>query len=136
MRPAETVPAFRWKDGKLFGLSLNGETGHDKEYLYVHLQKRQMQFRLGLENEDSFLITPNEFISDRELTQEDLHSFMMPDPVYDKERKRGAMYFLKKLLGFDMMGRYIKLMPYVYAMMGKRLPSQWEEAVNHKRIYN
>lgn len=136
MRNAESVPAFRWDNGKLYGLAVNGEKGNDKEYIYLHLQKRAMKFVPDIEHEDSFLIVPNEFVKDHELSQEEITRYITPDPVYEHERKRGAAYFFRKLLDFDMMGRYIKLMPYFYAMIGKRLPSQWTEAVNHRRIYN
>ena len=83
-----TVPAFRWENGRIFGLSLDGKTGNDTEYLYVHLQKRAMNFTPGLEDEDSFMIVPNEFVKDHELTEDEAKSLMTPDAEYERAMRR------------------------------------------------
>ena len=78
----EVIPAFRWQNGKLFGIGGNGEFSNNYEFLYVHFQKREMKFTPGLENEDSFLIIPNEFVKDHELTQDEIKAFITPDDEY------------------------------------------------------
>lgn len=60
-RLCETVAAFRWKEGKLTGLGINGNLDEEKEYSYVHLQKRKMKYQHD-SLKDDFLITPDEFI--------------------------------------------------------------------------
>ncbi|MBR0151816.1 MAG: hypothetical protein IJP89_10700 [Synergistaceae bacterium] len=133
----ETIPAFRWKEGKVYGLSVNGESGNDVEYLYLHLQKRKMKFTPGLENEDSFMIIPNEFVKDHELTQDEARQYMMPDSSYEKTNSQGIMYLVRKLLRMDMKSTLVKLYPYFQLLKGKRLVSKW--GVNAKgnwRLYN
>ena len=126
----ESVPAFRWKDGKIFGLSLNGEAGNDREYRYVHLPKRAMKFTPGLENEDSFMIIPNEFVKDHELTQEEIKALMTPDPEY--ERRIAAKYppttFAKKIKSFIFGSRHRKILYFkglVNRLLGRKLLSVW-----------
>ena len=77
-------PAFRWKDGKIIALAVDGNPDLNIEYLYVHLQKRPMQFTLGLENENSFLVIPSEFVKDHELSPEEIQSLMIPDLEYNQ----------------------------------------------------
>ena len=59
---------FRWKEGKLFRLySLNGEVNQE-EVIYVHFLKRPMELATAsISGSSSFLIVPNEFISDRKI---------------------------------------------------------------------
>ena len=80
----EVIPAFRWQNGKVFGIGNKGELSSNYEFLYVHLQKRAMKFTPGLENEDSFLIVPNEFLRDHELTDEEIKIFTASDVEYEK----------------------------------------------------
>ena len=116
--PYEFVPAFRWKNGKLLGLSLNGETGNDKEYLYVHLQKRVMKFTPNLEHDNSFMIIPNEFVKDHGLTQEEIQEFIKPDPAYDSAHKKNIKYYIKKFFSFDTRGKLIKIILRLYTKFG------------------
>ena len=71
--------AFRWDRGKLYGFCDDGEV---KEFSYVHLQKRAMNFDRGLESNDSFLILPTKFTEDHELTQEEITDSMTPSSEY------------------------------------------------------
>ena len=133
----ETVPAFRWKDGKVYGLSVNGEMGNDIEYLYLHLQKRKMQFTPGLENEDSFMVIPNEFVKDHALTEDEARQCMLPDSSYEKANSQGIMYLIKKLFRMDMKSNLVKLYPYFQLLKGKRLVSKWGiNAKGNWRLYN
>lgn len=36
------IPAFRWKNGRIFALAVNGDIDLNIEYLYLHIQKRVM----------------------------------------------------------------------------------------------
>lgn len=133
----EIVPAFRWKDGKVYGLSVNGEMGNDIEYLYLHLQKRKMKFTPGLENEDSFMVIPNEFVKDHELTEDEARQCMLPDSSYEKANSMGIMYLIKKLFRMDMKSNLVKLYPYFQLLKGKRLVSKWGiNAKGNWRLYN
>ena len=92
----EAIPAFRWKNGKLLGLSVDGKNGNDIEYLYVHLQKRAMNFTPGLENEDSFMIIPNEFVKDHELMPKETADLMRHDSGYYRKNKHGLLYYVRQ----------------------------------------
>ena len=61
------------------------------------MQKRPMNFTPGLENENSFMIIPNEFVKDHPLTQEEITSFMTPDADYEREltAKYGSLFMPK-----------------------------------------
>ena len=110
----------------MFGLSLNGEEGNDIEYLYVHLQKRAMKFTPGLENEDSFMIVPNEFVKDHELTQEEIQSLLTPDPAY--EAKMGRKQLAKRIrifLDSNTRGKIMRLQRRWHLRIGKKLVSMW-----------
>ncbi|MBQ7561148.1 MAG: hypothetical protein IJS99_04870, partial [Synergistaceae bacterium] len=81
---SEIIPAFRWENGKIFGIGGDVERSKNYEFIYIHLQKRAMKFTPGLENEDSFLIVPNEFIRDHELSDEEITAFTTPNAEYEK----------------------------------------------------
>ena len=83
----KVIPAFRWIDGKVIALSFGGTPGLDLEYLYLHLQKRPMKFTPGLENENSFMVIPNEFVKDHELTQNEIQELMTPDPEFEQAQR-------------------------------------------------
>ncbi|MBQ7154132.1 MAG: hypothetical protein IJR85_01105 [Synergistaceae bacterium] len=46
-----------------------------------------MKFTPGLENENSFMVIPNEFVKDHELTQEEIDSLMTPDPEFEQAQR-------------------------------------------------
>ena len=81
----EAVPAFRWDKGKMYGTAMGFHLGNETEFLYLHLQKRAMKFTPGLENEDSFMIIPNEFVKDHDLTPEEIQQSITPDHEYESE---------------------------------------------------
>ena len=69
------------------------------EFIYVHLMKRKMEFTSGIEKESSFLIIPNKFVHDHELSPEEINIFTTPDPEYVKtfrRPKRSLLKFLRK----------------------------------------
>ena len=125
------IPAFRWKEGRLLGISLNGELGNDKEYLYAHFQKRAMNFIPGLEDENSFLIVPNEFVKDHELTEEEIANFIKPDAEYERRylekysRKYrygdGIIGSIRTFLSMDRIEKKIWLYRYLAHMLGKEI---------------
>ena len=126
----EKVSAFRWKDGHLYGLALNGEAGNDMEYLYVHLQKRSMKFTPGLEDEDSFMIVPNEFVRDHELTQEEISRFLTPDPQYEAAMRRKYSHKplgerIKNFLQAGTHAQIMRLRRRWHRLIGKKLVSMW-----------
>ncbi|MBQ6972507.1 MAG: hypothetical protein IJP86_09180 [Synergistaceae bacterium] len=47
-----------------------------------------MNFTPGLEDEDSFMIVPNEFVKDHELTEDEAKSLMTPDAEYERAMRR------------------------------------------------
>lgn len=80
---SKIFPAFKWKNGKVYALTFRNNSLIETEYLYLHIQKRAMKFESGLENEDSFMIIPNEFVKDHELTHEEAQQLMKPDLYYE-----------------------------------------------------
>lgn len=81
---------FRWKDGKLFRLySLNGEVNQE-EVIYVHFLKRPMDIATtSISESSSYLIVPNEFISDRNIDYITLLVLSQPHTYWS--------YWLKRL---------------------------------------
>lgn len=53
---------FKWSNGKLFKLYENNNTINSKEYMYVHLQKRNMENSLKDSQCKKFYIVPDKFI--------------------------------------------------------------------------
>ncbi len=99
--PDKPIAAFRYDRGKLFGIYPDGQ---EREFLHVHLQKRQMDFERGLENEDSFLIFPSGFAHDHEITREEITESITPSPEYEAEwekkyRTRGTVNKLLRRAG-------------------------------------
>lgn len=82
----ENVTAFRWKEGKLIGLGINGDLEKEKEYSYVHLQKRKMKYKDGFLGDD-FLITPNEFIPYSEEWNKWAIEWQQNDAEFEKRAK-------------------------------------------------
>ena len=61
-------------------MAVGGDPELNAEYMYLHIQKRPMNFTPGLEKEDSFMVISNEFVKDHELIPEDIHTLMTPSP--------------------------------------------------------
>lgn len=76
----KTVAAFRWKNGKL--TSLNVEGAKEQEYSYIHLQKRKMSYVEKLS--DDFIITPTGFIPYTDFWKEMAVEWLKPDPAFEK----------------------------------------------------
>ena len=56
---------FYWDNGNLYAKYLHFFKQYEYEVMYVHLQKRKMNFKKELENKESFYIFPNKFIEKR-----------------------------------------------------------------------
>lgn len=106
----ETVAAFRWKDGKVVGLGIDGDLEEEKEYSYVHLQKRKMQYQNNVKEND-YLITPDGFITYTEQWKQQALAWIKSDEEFEKRALRnnrknqiknireGALYFrIKRLI--------------------------------------
>jgi hypothetical protein len=52
---------FYWDKGKLYGYNLENESVAEKEFAYLHLQKRQMESEIKT-TDKSFAVIPNKFI--------------------------------------------------------------------------
>lgn len=112
----ESVAAFRWKNGKLVGLAVNGYEKVEQEYVYVHLQKRKMAYNTQL-NKNDFLIAPNEFLSFTDNWTDYEMQWLKPDEVFErtaqynnrlnqlKNIKEGALWFRMKGLLDRMMNK-------------------------------
>lgn len=88
---------MQWENGRLYGRCINGDRNNEAEYMYVHFQKRDMNFTPCLEDEDSFMIIPNEFIKSRAFSDSELQDLMLDDPEYETEfRKKYTNFFVTK----------------------------------------
>ena len=79
---ANIPTVFRYKNNKLFKLTIEGKKIDVKEIMYVHFQKRNIN--VGNLKSD-FLLVPNEIIDDYDVTIEDIMRFS----------KRKLSYFIK-----------------------------------------
>lgn len=60
---------FRWESGNLYRVFLKGDELGEQEVVYVHFLKRPMQLdNPNICNDDSFLIIPNRFVKDQQLS--------------------------------------------------------------------
>ena len=129
----ERIPAFRWTHGKLYGLALDGDPECEQEYLYVHFQKRQMKFTPGLENADSFMAIPNEFVSDHELTQKEIDTSFAPDPDYTREvnakyrKNRTLLERVRTFCSHERAGNLVWLKMRWNKLLGRSLPSRYTQ---------
>ena len=72
-RESRAAPqVYRWNDGRLSRIYLWGGVEHEEECSYVHLQKRKMEIHVNAECVSRYLIVPNEFIGDRQVSKDDL----------------------------------------------------------------
>jgi hypothetical protein len=90
-----------------------------------------MKFESCLENEDSFMIIPNEFVKDHELKREEAEALMQPDEAYYHERfsKYGGWMFektiagrIKNFLKMDMTGKKIFIKKVLNRILSRELP--------------
>ena len=74
---------FKWSNGELFGI----DNCSEKEYCYIHLQKRKMDVQVsGSINE--FIIAPNIFLNKQSLTSEEVEKWSKPDSKWEKDYKK------------------------------------------------
>ena len=92
-----------------------------------------MRFTLGIEDWDSFMIIPNEFVKDHELSQEEITVLMTPNAEYEQARK--VAINSKKTTLINRIKRFIfKSWPekiyfikiYMNRFLGRRLQSMWK----------
>ena len=86
-----------------------------------------MKFTPGLENEDSFMIIPNEFIKDYSPTIDEIRQFMMPDHEYEEfiRAKYGRGSIFKRIGAFiasDRITKIVKLKKFMNRILGRKLP--------------
>lgn len=103
----ESVPAFRWKNGTIVGLVSTRADEDEKEYAYVHLQKRKMTCPTKIQYND-FLVIPNEFLSFVDNWTDYEMQWLKPDEAFErtarynnrlnqiKNVKEGALWFRMK----------------------------------------
>lgn len=53
---------FKWDEGRIIRIWENKNKIEEKEYMYIHIQKRNMKNQIKNERKNSFYIVPNEFI--------------------------------------------------------------------------
>ena len=93
-----------------------------------------MIFSAGLENENSFLIIPNEFVKDHALTQEEVTEYLTPDSGYEKAYRASYKYFPEKplaeqirlLFKRDNAYKILRLKMLWNKLLGRRLYSRYE----------
>lgn len=56
---------FKWNYGKIIQIWKDGDGIKEKEYMYIHLQKRNMKNKIKYPKENYFYIVPNKFIQFR-----------------------------------------------------------------------
>ncbi len=92
-----------------------------------------MKFTPGLENEDSFLVVPNEFIRDHELSDEEITAFTTPDAEYEKILRSKYSRFriktirekLQEFLHGDTGCKIIKFKNLINKLLRRRLTSPY-----------
>lgn len=110
----ETIACFEFNKGKLFGYHLNSVTKkiENKEYSYIHLQKRNMAIKV--DDFSHFYIVPNEFKSHVHTSDLNvLRMFIQSDQSYEKEmyqkyRKRQLENLKNGALKFRIKGIFEK----------------------------
>lgn len=73
---------YIWKKGKLIGYFLKGEKIEEKEFSYIHLQKRRML--LGKLDKESFKIVPNMFSENLVININELKKYSREDTLKEK----------------------------------------------------
>lgn len=88
---------FSWKDGKLYVtyIKMDGTIG-EKEYMYVHLQKRPMDSINDEDIRDDFLIVPNQFLTNPSRMTADLITKYSKEPILYDEFVKQTIAKLKK----------------------------------------
>ena len=99
------------------------------------MQKRPMIFTPGLENEDSFMIIPNEFVKDHALTQEEIEALMTPDPEYERaymakhrQQRRGILGRIRNFLTKSTPDKIITIKMRWNKLIGRKLHSRYTQS--------
>lgn len=95
---------FSYINGKLIGYFLEEDTIYQKEYMYIHLQKRNMEFLNNINTD--FLIIPNKFIPYRKVNKQLLKISAKSPFIYKKRWKISWNYKI------DPIKRKIKILKY------------------------
>lgn len=70
--PEDIIQYFKWSDGKLYNIMINGKEKETNEIAYVHFQKRNMDCsEIEIINND-FVIVPNKFLPNIQLNEEEI----------------------------------------------------------------
>ena len=93
-------------------------------------------FTPGLENEDSFMIIPNEFVKDHALTQEEIDVLMTPDPEYERAVmakygigiKRSIFERIRSFMKKDTASKIISLKMRWNKLIGRKLHSRYTQS--------
>lgn len=95
---------FSYVNGKLIGYFLEEGNIYQKEYMYIHLQKRNMEFLNNISTD--FLIIPNKFIPYRNVDKQLLKISAKSPFIYKKRWKISWKYKI------DPVKRKIKILKY------------------------
>lgn len=102
-----------------------------------------MKFTPGLEAEDSFMIIPNEFVRDHELTQEEITASMTPDPEYERMinvkygwgqkmtviERMAVIERIKRFMSKNRSEKIFALKTRLNRLLGRKLSSIWKARV-------
>lgn len=93
---------FEWKDGTLIAKSMNNKKMEEKEYAYVHFQKRKVKNQIEKIQEcRDFVFIPNKIFSmDNTMVDKNIQKYLKRKKifysVYFKQRFKNFTYKLKK----------------------------------------
>lgn len=85
----ETFAYFRWENGSIYGVQPLNRGAEEREFAYLHLQKRDMAFT-GLPLERC-VITPTGFYDNSVVANTPLAEFVEPDPSWEAKWKRKVL---------------------------------------------
>ena len=97
-----------------------------------------MNFTPGIENEDSFMIIPNDFVKEHELTQAEIQALMKPSPEYVQSvlerlgwtgKKKPLIERIKTFLSLSKAEKIVRLKLRWNKLLKRKLPTQWENVL-------
>lgn len=116
---------FKWENGKIFRYYMENETIKKDEFMYIHLLKRKMKYspdRKVTGKNESFIITPNKFIKDEELTVARLKQLAVVENVSrDRQEKKIGKVLRKcrRMVGMSRKQRSVTLRKRFYFILEK-----------------
>lgn len=116
---------FKWENGKIFRYYVENETIKKDEFMYIHLLKRKMEYSPDINakvKNSSFIITPNKFIKDEEMTDTRLKQLAVVENINmeGKEKKlRKVLRKCKKMIGMTSKQRRVTLKKRFYFIVEK-----------------